>query len=587
MPKKSSRLSLWGVIALVLLLGGTLGTRLAFGDSTNDSTSAKAQPAQAKQTLAKHQARAKPAKAASSSSHAPSAAQAALIARGKYLATAADCMPCHSTPGQKPFSGGLSLVTPFGTMYSANITPDERTGIGNWTDKQFWNALHNGIRPGRSLLVFPNYLYPGMPYTSYSKLSYQDVIAIKTYLDSLKPVDHRPPPNAMSFPFSIRAVLLGWRVLFFHPHPVHYAKNWSPAVRNGAYIAQALGHCGECHSPRNFLFAVKSGTALAGAPIPGETWFAPNISSSKEYGVGGWLQQDLVSYLHKGGNMAHGSAFGPMKSVVDYSLSQIPKSDVQDLAQYLQQATKPQDTPREGKITPADEKRGSAIYAANCAGCHQATGKGVANVFPNLAGNSAVFSGPPNNVIGAVLGGLGPWHPNGAPMPAFGSALDDHQIAALANYVRTAWGNKGAADATAAHVLAMRETAPPLPVALADPDFLNLPPIASAAARRFGCPLVSASDANLLSAPGSGWMSIMRDATPETLATRTRMLLAALRDSDPTMSPSKLTDYLMAAYCPVVANQSGMSIAAKQAALERFIAGAEPEISAHAGQKGG
>lgn len=573
-------MSSWGILALMMVLCGTLGVRFAFGDSTPP---AQIKPTQPKQTLVKHQVGIpKPAKAAPAN-----AAQAALIARGKYLATAADCMPCHSAPGYKPYSGGLSLVTPFGTLYSANITPSKRTGIGNWTDKQFWDALHNGILPKNSLLVFPKYIYPAMPYTSYSKLSYQDVMAIKAYLFSLKPVHHRPPANSLMFPFNIRAVLLGWRILFFHPGPIKYAKSWSPAVRNGAYIAEALGHCGECHSPRNFMFAVRTGSSLAGSPILGESWYAPNISSSKRYGVGAWKQQDLVSFLHNGGNMVNGSAFGPMKSVVDYSLSKLPKSDIDDLAQYLQQATRPRRTPRRGKLTPADEKLGKALYSANCAGCHQATGKGMANVFPNLAGNSAVYGGPPNNVIGAVLGGLGPWHPNGAPMPAFGSSLDDHQIAALANYVRTAWGNKGAADATPGHVLAMRETAPPLPIALADPDFLNLPPIASAAARRFGCPLVSASgDANLLSDPGSGWMSIMRDATPDTLPSRTRMLLAALRSSDPTMSPNQLTNYLIAAYCPIVAKQSGLSMMAKKAALERFVAGAQAEASGQAGTGG-
>jgi len=154
------------------------------------------------------------------------------------------------------------------------------------------------------------------------------------------------------FPFNIRAVLLGWRILFFHPGPIKYAKSWSPAVRNGAYIAEALGHCGECHSPRNFMFAVRTGSSLAGSPILGESWYAPNISSSKRYGVGAWKQQDLVSFLHNGGNMVNGSAFGPMKSVVDYSLSKLPKSDIDDLAQYLQQATRPRRTPRRGKLTP-------------------------------------------------------------------------------------------------------------------------------------------------------------------------------------------------------------------------------------------
>jgi mono/diheme cytochrome c family protein len=509
--------------------------------------------------------------------------QVATVQRGEYLTTAADCMPCHQAPGAKPFAGGLSFMTPFGTMYSPNITPNKTNGIGNWTNQQFWHALHNGVSPGSSLVVFPKYIYPAMPYTSYSKLSKPDVLAIKAYLDAIPAVDAPPVPNKLNFPFNIRAVLLGWRVLFFRAAPVHFQKDWSPAVRNGAYIAEALGHCSECHSPRNLLFATKSGETLAGAQILGEPWYAPNISSSKRYGVGGWSQANLVSYLYKGGNMVNGSAFGPMKSVVDYSLSQLPESDVSDLAAYLQTATKPRDNAPKRKAVPATEMaEGHALYTANCAACHQADGKGIPAVFPNLAGNQAVTGGPADNTIGIVLGGMIPWHANGPAMPAFGSSLSDQQIAAVTNYVRTAWGNQGVPDATAALTYRFRKAAPPHEIALADADYLDLPPIASAAARKLGCPLLT----DKLVAPDDATMQIMAGATPDTLANRTRMLMAAVKKANPAVTADQMSQYLLTAYCPVVATEPGLSLDEKKAALKRFMDQAQQEASVTPAKQG-
>ncbi|OYV32956.1 MAG: hypothetical protein B7Z80_25405, partial [Rhodospirillales bacterium 20-64-7] len=230
---------------------------------------------------------------------------AALVARGKYLVDAADCMPCHSGPGHAPYSGGLVLNTPFGGLASPNITPDKATGIGNWTDKQFWNAIHYGISPGSSYAVFPKYLYPAMPYTSYTKLSYADVMAIKAYLFSLKPVSAPRTPNTLEFPFSQRPVLLGWRMLFFRAGPMRMNPAWDEHMKNGAYLTEALGHCGECHTPRNLMSGLMLSHAYAGAPI--DSYYAPNISSDQQFGVGGWKKSDLVDYLAKDGNMVKGS----------------------------------------------------------------------------------------------------------------------------------------------------------------------------------------------------------------------------------------------------------------------------------------
>jgi len=375
-------------------------------------------------------------------------AQAAIIERGRYLTVAGDCLPCHSVQGQPPFSGGLAVGSPVGAVYSPNITPDKTYGIGNYTDQQFWNVLHNGIAPGSSLLVFPKYLYPSMPYDAYSKLSYSDVMAIKAYLMSLPPANVPDKATQIPFPFNTRAALLGWRILFFRARPVQYDPSWSPQVRNGAFLVQALEHCSDCHTPRNILFGSEAQKFLAGGHILAQSWYAPNISSSPD-GVGSWQPAALLNYLHDGGMLGAGAPFGPMQEVVHDSLSRLPESDVQDIVAYLQTGTTAQATPSADLAPAGGAGQGAQVYADNCARCHGADGAGVQNNFPNLAGNQAVWAGPPNNVIAMVLGGFGPWHNDQSAMPAFRHVLSDAQIAAVANYVRISWGNKGAADADA------------------------------------------------------------------------------------------------------------------------------------------
>lgn len=500
----------------------------------------------------------------------PSGGQAltgqALIARGKYLTQAADCMPCHTGPGHAPFTGGLIMNTPFGGLATPNITPDKATGIGDWTPKQFWNALHNGIAPGHSYGIFPNYLYPAMPYTSYTKLTYDDVMAIRAYLFSLAPVRTAPTPSSLAFPFNQRPVLFGWRMLFFTPGPMRMDPHWSAAVKNGAYLTEALGHCGECHTPRNSAGAMMLDHSLAGSPI--DAFYAPNISSDKTYGVGGWNTGDLVAYLHDDGNMTKGSAYGPMGEVVQYSLSQLPKSDIRDIALYLQTITPPRSTPpgrnAPGAVAAADAQ-GARLYAANCASCHGQDGKGRAPMIPPLAGNDSVTAAEPMNVIGAVLNGLPPWN-KGPAMPSFAAALSDTDIAALANYVRVSWGNHAAANATPADVKAARTLS-------------ALPPMAGAMADSFGCPHVSSTGGSgALADPGNGMMAMMEGVTPQTLPNRMRIMVATLRANDAGISDTDITNDLIAAYCPVVAATPGLTDAQKHAALQNFIAGAQGVI---------
>ncbi len=384
-------------------------------------------------------------------------AAAAKIKRGEYLAVAGDCQECHSIPGRPAYSGGLAVGSPVGAIFSPNITPDKTYGIGNWTDAQFYAALHEGIGPGSSLLVFPHYLYPSMPSDAYSKLSYDDVMAIKAYLDSIQPAAIPNRPTQIPFPLNIRAALLGWRILFFHVQPVQYDPSWSPSVRNGAFLVQALAHCSDCHTPRNLLMGSETDKFLAGGHILAQSWYAPNISSRKQGGgVGSWSPADLANYLGGGGQVGVGAAYGPMQQVVNDSLSRLPPSDVQDIVAYLQTATAPQDSSAPAAPSMPTQANGAVVYADNCARCHGANGEGVNNNFPNLAGNQSVWDGPPNNIISMVLGGFYPWHDDQSAMPNFRTTLSDDEIAAVSNYVRTAWGNQGSADATSGMVGKLR-----------------------------------------------------------------------------------------------------------------------------------
>jgi mono/diheme cytochrome c family protein len=526
--------------ALALVLGSALFSRIAIADDTSNypaaSLSAPTDPT-------------------------------ALIARGKYLVTAGDCMPCHTGPGHAPFSGGLMINTPFGGLATPNITPDKTTGIGDWTDADFYNAVHYGIGRGHSYLVFPKYLYPAMPYTSYSKLSRPDVMAIKAYIFSLPPVNVAPTPSTMAFPFSQRPGLLSWRILFFHPGPVQMHANWTEQQKNGAYLTEALGHCAECHTPRNMMAGLILSKSYAGSPI--DTYFAPNISSDKQYGVGGWSQSDLVAYLSQDGNMTKGSAYGPMAEVVQKSLSQIPQSDVVDIANYLQTQTAPQNTPPTPAIADATPSvaLGATVYAANCAGCHGKTGGGMAPIIPNLAHNDSVTATQPYNVIGAVLSGLPPWKA-GPAMPSFAASLSDPQIAGVANYVRTSFGNTATANASPEDVRSLRAVA-------------VVPAMADAASDEFGCPQVSAAGgATDVADPGSNLLTIYQGATPDTLPNRTRALISAIRAANSSISNADLTNDLVAAYCPIVAQETGVSLATKRATLANFVAGAQPLIDA-------
>jgi mono/diheme cytochrome c family protein len=253
--------------------------------------------------------------------------QASLVERGAYLARAADCMACHTTKDGKEYAGGLGFKLPFGTLYSTNITPDKETGIGNYSDQDFLNAVHRGTRRDGVRL------YPAMPFTSYTYMTDADALAIKAYLFSLPPVRASIPANTLTFPFNQRWSVIFWSALFNPDRRFEPDTSKSPEWNRGAYLTEALAHCGECHTPRNPAFALNNRQKFAGAVTAG--WRAFNISSDKNTGVGAWSDDDLVSYLSIGHAPGHGTASGPMGEAVDHSLSHLAQPDIRAVVGYL------------------------------------------------------------------------------------------------------------------------------------------------------------------------------------------------------------------------------------------------------------
>jgi len=362
-------------------------------------------------------------------------------ARGAYLALAGNCAGCHTAPGGAAYAGGRAIGTPFGLLYAGNLTPDA-AGLGGWSPDHFWRALHNGrSRDGRLL-------YPAFPYPHFSRISRADSDALFAWLTTLRPVSGRPPPNALRFPFDQPAALAVWRALFFRPAAHQAQASQSAEWNRGAYLVAGLGHCGACHSPRNAAGATVSGDTLAGGLIPSQNWYAPSLLSATEAGLMGWSQADAVSLLHTGkvpGNKA--GVEGPMAEVVFRSLQYLSDADVGAVATYLRSLPEA-DAPATGR--PAQPSatvldRGGRLYAQNCASCHGRGGEGD-GAYPPLAGNRGVTIESPANVVQMILhGGFAPattGNPRPLGMPPFLQKLDDAEVAAVATYIRNAWGNR-------------------------------------------------------------------------------------------------------------------------------------------------
>jgi mono/diheme cytochrome c family protein len=387
-------------------------------------------------------------------------AQASLVERGAYLARAADCMVCHTTQGGKEYAGGLGFKLPFGTLYSTNITPDKETGIGNYSDQDFLNAVHRGTRRDGARL------YPAMPFTSYTYMTDADALAIKAYLFSLPPVHAVAPVNTLTFPFNQRWAMTFWSALFNPDTRFEPDTSKSPEWNRGAYLAEALAHCGECHTPRNLAFALNNREKFAGAVTAG--WRAFNISSDKTTGVGGWRDEDLISYLTIGHATGHGAASGPMGEAVDHSLSQFAPQDVHAVVAYLRSVPPTASTDLPATLAPpapashkdgrgAPDPRGKIVFEGACVSCHGWTGQSPLSPFATLTGAWAVNDPTATNVAQIVISGTRRHVPEDAiSMPAFGNAYSDVEIAAVANYVTARFGSKGS-SLTAQDVAELRK----------------------------------------------------------------------------------------------------------------------------------
>jgi mono/diheme cytochrome c family protein len=371
-------------------------------------------------------------------------ANADVVKRGEYLARAADCRACHTVSRDRLYAGGLPILLPFGTLYSTNITPDKETGIGNYSDQDFLNAVQRGIRPDGTRL------YPAMPFPSYTRMTDADALAIKAYLFSLPAVRAQNLPSTFGFPYNQRWLMGLWSAFFnensrFRPVPTQSAE-WN----RGAYVAEALAHCGECHTPRNLALALDNRNKFAGALTAG--WYAFNISSDNGSGIGAWSNDEVRNYLSTGHAVGRGTAAGPMGEAVDQSFKDIASSDILALVTYLRSvppiaspdlpaklAAPAPNSPKEGNATA--DAVGKRVFEGACAHCHDWTGVSQLSPFATIAGTRGVNDRTATNVVQIVISGTTRHTPDGViSMPAFGNAYSDTEIAAVANFVTARFG---------------------------------------------------------------------------------------------------------------------------------------------------
>ena len=369
----------------------------------------------------------------------PAESSHAAIEKGRNLVMAGDCAACHTADGGQPFAGGRAVPTPFGTIYSTNITPDPNTGIGTWSADDLYRAMHEGVnREGE-------HLYPAFPYPWYTKVTRADSDAIKAYLDTLAPVHQPPRPNKLPWPLTLREGMAAWNAAFFHPGTYVRNARKTDAWNEGAYLVDGLGHCGACHSPKNFAGAPKRDGALTGGY--GENWYATSLGGGLREGLGNWSEQDIVDFLKRGANH-HATAFGPMAEVVRESTSHLDDAQLHAMAVYLKDLPPPGEMAAAAQPAKDVAERGAGVYIDQCAGCHMSQGEGLAGVFPPLKGDGIVQARDPETLVHLVLTGesaaVTDAHPNRFAMPAFDWKLRDEDIADLATYLRSAWGNAGA-----------------------------------------------------------------------------------------------------------------------------------------------
>ena len=366
----------------------------------------------------------------------PDGPEADLVRRGRYLAIAGDCASCHTRRGGRPFEGGLGIGTPFGIIYSANLTSDRDTGIGSWTPDQFFRALNRGVDPQGK------HLYPALPYPYFTVVTRLDSDAILAFLKTVPAVRYLPPANRLAFPVNLRASVTAWNAINFTPHDFGSNPRMSAQWNRGAYLTEGLGHCGDCHTPKNALGAELKGQAYRGAVINDSV--APDLTANPRTGIGRWNLAEIVAYLRTGRN-SHANASGQMAEVVTYSTSLLSDSDLSAIATYLMSLPASPDFPS----SPADAsamRAGSAIFSDACTACHLAGGSGQPGLFPPLQGSAVAQQRDPTGVIRLILAGgrTAPTlsQPGFQAMPSFAWKLTDQQTADVATYVRNAWGNR-------------------------------------------------------------------------------------------------------------------------------------------------
>lgn len=412
------------------------------------------------------------AAAATTAAATPLSGDAQAIEHGAYLARAGDCIACHTAAKGQPFAGGLPIKSALGTIWSTNITPDKQNGIGAYTETQFAAALREGKRADGSNL------YPAMPYPSYSKLTDADVHDLYVYfMHGVAPVASKPTETSLSFPFNLRFGLSLWNWAFTEPGVFTPNSGANAEINRGAYLVEGLGHCGSCHTARGIAMQEKAldgskADYLGGADLNG--WWAPQLrgKSDSHGGVASWSAEEVVDYLATGRN-AHASVNGEMTSVVEHSTSHLSATDLHAIAAYIKSLP----TNAAGATPAVDEAArqatsktltaavgltlGQRLYLDNCAGCHTVTGNGAARVFPATAGSSLINAKDPSGLIHTMLAGAvtpsTPLAPEHLPMPGFAGRLSDDEVAQLATFIRSGWGNQGGA-VSAAQVAKVRAT---------------------------------------------------------------------------------------------------------------------------------
>ena len=367
-------------------------------------------------------------------------------ARGAYLARAGNCMSCHTARGGQDYAGGRPIATPFGDIYTSNLTPDDATGLGKWSRDDFWRAIHNGkSRDG-------SFLYPAFPYPNYTRVSRADADAMFAYLRTLAPVRQQNRQHDLGFPYNQRMLLPLWRALYFTPGEYQAEASRTAQWNRGAYLVQGLGHCSACHTSRNALGGSVAEHGLGGGMIPMQNWYASALTSDPATGLGEWEARD-ISDLLKSGTSQRGTVFGPMAEVVSASLQHLSGADIESMAVYLKSV--PESEPGAGTQpvqvrgdVEAVLRQGAALYEKQCAACHGANGKGAPPAYPPLAGNRSLAVPATTNAIRMVLNGGYPPSTEGNPrpygMPPFGPVLSNSDVAAVVSYIRSSWGNQSA-----------------------------------------------------------------------------------------------------------------------------------------------